>query len=153
MKRGIKIGLVGSSGGHLLQLLQTRPAWNECDRFWVTFETPDATSALRRERAYWCYYPTNRHPLNLLRNTLLALRVLLRERPTHLVSTGAAVAVPFFYVGRLFGARTIFIEVFDRVDSATLTGRLLHPIATDFLVQWPEQLRFYPKARLLGPLL
>jgi UDP-N-acetylglucosamine:LPS N-acetylglucosamine transferase len=90
---------------------------------------------------------------NLIRNTALAVRVIGSERPTHLLSTGAAVAVPFFYVARLAGARLIYIEVFDRVEKASLTGRLVKPVTHDFLVQWPEQMNLYPKASLLGPLL
>ena len=148
-----RLALVGSSGGHLLQLLVLRPVWEEHSRVWVTFPTPDAVHALVGERAIWCHHPTNRNLPNLIRNTVLALRVLVRYRPTHIISTGAAVAVPFFYLGRLFGARTVYIEVFDRVDSATLTGRLVHPVTTDFFVQWPEQMPLYRKARLLGPLL
>ena len=148
-----RLGLVGSSGGHLAQLLALRAVWEVWDRFWVTFRTPDAESLLEGERVYWCHHPTNRNARNLVRNTFLARSVLAREHPTHLVSTGAAVAVPFFYLGRAFGATTIYIEVIDRVTTATLTGRLVSPVADHMLVQWPEQMALYPKAELLGPLL
>jgi beta-1,4-N-acetylglucosaminyltransferase len=71
-----------------------------------------------------------------------------------IISTGAAVAVPFFAFGRLaFGAMTVYLEVYDRVSSATLTGRLVYPIAHHFVIQWPEQRRYYPKAHLAGELL
>ena len=130
-----------------------REVWEGYDRFWVTFPTADARSLLEGERVYWCHHPTNRNIPNLIRNTRLALRVLRRERPTHLLSTGAAVAVPFFYVGRLKGARLIYIEVFDRIDTPTLTGRIVRPITQHFMVQWAEQLKLYPGAELIGPLL
>ena len=152
-RRPIRVALVGSSGGHLLHLRALSDAWSDVDHLWVTFDTPDAVSSLRGERVYWCYHPTNRHLPNLVRNTLLAARVLLRERPTHILSSGAAVAVPFFWLGRLFGAHTIYLEVFDRIDSATLTGRLVRPVAEHFLVQWPEQLAAYPNAEVVGPVL
>ena len=145
--------MVGSSGGHLLQLLALRAFWQDHDRFWVTFETEDAISLLRGERVYWCHHPTNRNIPNLARNTVLAAHVLRRERPDLIVSTGAAVAVPFFYVGRAFSTRNVYIEVFDRVAGPTLTGRLVRPVADHMLVQWPEQLRFYRSAELVGPLL
>lgn len=147
------VGLVGSSGGHLAQLLALRPFWERRDRFWVTFDTEDAVSLLREERVYWCHRPTNRNIPNLLRNTLLAIRVLRSERPTIVISTGAAVAVPFLWLGRLQGAKTVFIEVLDRIDSATLTGRLVAPVCSRILVQWPEQQALYPKSRVIGPLL
>jgi beta-1,4-N-acetylglucosaminyltransferase len=148
-----RIALVGSSGGHLLQLLALREFWQEHDRFWVTFPTPDARSRLAGERVYWCHHPTNRNLPNLVRNTILAVRVLRRERPTLIVSTGAAVAVPFFYLGRLQRARTAYIEVFDRIEKATLTGRLVGPVTQHMLVQWPEQQALYPRSELVGPLL
>lgn len=130
-----------------------RELWEGYDRFWVTFPTEDARSLLQGERVYWCHHPTNRNLPNLIRNTGVAIRVLRRERPTHLLSTGAAVAVPFFYLGRLLGARLLYIEVFDRIESATLTGRIVRRITHHFFVQWEEQLRLYPDAELIGPLL
>jgi beta-1,4-N-acetylglucosaminyltransferase len=148
-----RLGLVGSSGGHLAQLMALRPLWEHYDRLWVTFDTEDARSLLSRERVYWCHHPTNRNARNLLRNTALAIRVLRHERPTHLISTGAAVAVPFFFVGRLLGARLIFIETFDRIETPTLTGRIVAPITHHMFVQSPEQRHLYRDAEVLGPLL
>jgi beta-1,4-N-acetylglucosaminyltransferase len=151
--RPCRIALVGSSGGHLAHLVVLRPFWERHDRFWVTFQTPDAVSQLDGERNYWCHHPTNRNIPNLLRNTWLAWRVLRRERPTMIVSAGAAVAVPFLWLGRLMRIRTVYIEVIDRVDRPSLTGRLVRPVARHVLIQWPELQRAYPKGRLVGPLL
>ncbi len=146
----MKIGLVSSSGGHLYQLHVLREWWEKSDRFWVTFRKTDATSLLRGERAYWAFFPTTRNIKNLVRNAFLAFRVLRREKPDVIVSTGAGVAVPFFYLGKLFGCRLVFIEVYDRIDSPTLTGRLVYPIADAFLLQWPEQKAHFPRGRLIG---
>jgi len=148
-----RIALVGSSGGHLAHLLALRPFWERHDRFWVTFRTEDAISLLAGESVYWCHHPTNRNARNLVRNTRLAFSVLRRERPALIISSGAAVAVPFFWFGRLGGARTAFIEVIDRIDSGTLTGRLVRPVSTVVLLQWEEQRASYPRGTLVGPLL
>lgn len=149
----MKIALVGSSGGHLLQLLVLKQWWSQHDRFWVTFRKEDAISALGGERTYWCHHPTNRNALNLLRNTVLAWQVLAVERPDVIISSGAAVAVPFFYLGKLLGARTVYLEVYDRIDSATMTGRIVYPVADKILVQWIEQMVHFPKADFVGELL
>ncbi len=146
----MKICLVGSSGGHLTHLIQLEGWWSGYDRFWVTFDKEDARSCLRNERKYWCYYPTNRNLKNLLRNAFLAFSILRKERPDIIVSTGAAVAIPFFYLGRLFGCKSIYIEVLDRVNLPTLTGKIVYPVANRFIVQWEEQKSFYKKAENLG---
>jgi len=149
----MKICLVCSSGGHLLQLHVLKDWWRNHARFWVTFQKEDALSFLTGETAYWAYFPTNRSIKNLIRNAFLALKILLKERPDLIVSTGAGVAIPFFYLGKLLGAKLIFIEVYDRIDSPTLTGKLVYPVTDFFALQWEEQKRFYPKGKVLGQLL
>ena len=99
---------------------------------------------------YPCYFPTNRSFKALLINTRLAWRVLKKERPDLILSSGAAVAVPFFYLGKLFGAKLIYIEVFDRIDKGTMTGKMVYPIADRFIVQWEEQKQVYKNAVNLG---
>lgn len=146
----MKVCLVGSSGGHLTHLYMLEPFWKDKDRFWVTFDKEDARSLLNNEKMYRCYYPTNRNVKNLIRNTLLAVKILFKEKPDLIISSGAAVAVPFFYLGKLFGAKTIYIEVFDRIDAPTLTGKLVYPVTDKFIVQWEEMKKVYPKAINLG---
>lgn len=149
----MRLLLVCSSGGHLLQLYRLADWWKRYHRAWVTFQKPDALSLLRDERVYWAYHPTTRNLPNLIRNLRLALRVVRQERPDLVVSSGAAVAFPFFIAGKLFGAKTVYIEVYDRIDSPTLTGKLCYPLSDLFLLQWEEQKRFYPKGIVIGRLL
>lgn len=145
--------LVGSSGGHLAQLLALESWWGDRDRAWVTFPTPDAKSQLEGERVTWAHYPTTRNIPNLIRNTGVAVRLLRREKPSVIMSTGAAVAVPFFVLGWLRRIPTVYLEVYDRIDSPTVTGRLCRPFARLFCVQWEEQRKFYPGSVVVGPLL
>jgi len=142
----MRLCLVASSGGHLLQLVSLREAWQAHERFWVAFPTDDARALLEGESVRWAYYPTNRNAKNLVKNLWLAWRILRRERPHAIVSTGAGVAVPFLWVGRLLGVRTIYIESLARIQSLSLSGKLVYPIVHRFFVQWPELLHRYPKA-------
>ena len=149
-KENLKVCLVGSSGGHLTHLYMLKPFWENKDRFWVTFDKQDAKSILKDERMYPCYYPTNRNIKNLIRNIGVAWKGLRKEKPDVIISSGAAVAVPFFYLGKLFGKKLIYIEVFDRIDKPTMTGKMVYPIVDKFIVQWEEQKEVYKKAINLG---
>ena len=142
----MKIALVGSSGGHLTHLYLLKKFWENEDRFWVTFDKTDAKSILKEERFYPCYYPTNRNVKNTIKNTILAFKILRKEKPDLIISSGAAVAVPFFWLGKLFGAKTVYIEIFDRIDKPTLTGKLVYPVTDKFIVQWEELKKVYPKS-------
>lgn len=146
----MKICLVGSSGGHLMHLFLLKPFWSKQERFWVTFDKQDARSILEGEKMYPCYYPTNRSIKALFINSLLAFKILFREKPDLIISSGAAVSVPFFWIGKLFGAKTIYIEVFDRIKKPTLSGKLCYPVADRFVVEWNEMKRVYKKGINLG---
>ena len=114
------------------------------------FDKEDARSRLEGEKMYPCYYPTNRSLKALIKNTKIAWNVLHKEKPDLIISCGAAVAVPFFYIGKMMGAKLVYIEVFDRIDKPTMTGKMVYPIVDKFVVQWEEQKKVYPKAVNLG---
>ena len=144
---------VASTGGHLAQLLQLRPWWERHERTWVTFDKADARSTLDGERVVHAFHPTTRHLGNLARNALLARQTLDAYSPDAVISTGAGVALPFFALATARGIPTVYLEVYDRVDSTTLTGRLCRPFSRVFCVQWPEQVELYPGAELVGMVL
>ena len=131
-EKKIKVCLVGLFGGHLTHLYMLKPFWKDKDHFWVTFDKEDATSLLEGEKMYPCYYPTNRSLKALIKNTKIAWNVLRKEKPDIIISCGAAVAVPFFYIGKMMRAK------------------LVYPIVDKFVVQWEEQKKVYPKAVNLG---
>ncbi len=148
-----RVLLVCSSGGHLAQLVALRPWLAGTDARWVTFATEDARSQLAGETLVPAHHPTTRNVPNLLRNAALAWRELRGRRPDVVVSTGAGVALPFFVLARAMGVPTVYIEVYDRLDGPTLTGRLCRPFTTRMLVQWQEQRRLYRGAEVVGTLL
>lgn len=145
----MKICFITSSGGHLTHLIQLKEWWKDKERFWVTFEKEDSKSILKDEKKYWCYFPTNRNIKNLIKNTFLAVKILLKEKPDLIISTGAAPAIPFFYLGKLLGAKVVYIEVYDRIEKPTITGKVVYPISDLFVLQWEEQKKFYPRGQVL----
>lgn len=151
-RKEIEILLVCSSGGHLLQLLALREAWESFSRAWVTFDKSDARSLLADEQVFFAYGPTNRNIPNLLRNFKLAWRVVRRVKPRIMLTTGAGVAVPFAWIGRLLGVRIVYIESFTRIDGPSLSLRLISPVADRLYVQWPELAAVVPRARYAGSL-
>jgi beta-1,4-N-acetylglucosaminyltransferase len=144
--------LVCSSGGHLMQLDALREAWEPYERLWVTFDKSDARHLLRDERVLHAYGPTNRNIPNLLRNLRLALTVIRRERPSAILTTGAGVAVPFAWVGRLHGVSTVYVESFTRITGLSLSARMIAPVARRLYVQWPDTTAARHGARFVGNL-
>ncbi len=154
MKQKLRLGLITSKGGHLFQLIQLKDFWKTQDRFWVTFDGPDIKYYLRNEKKYFAFYPESRNIFNAIRNFLLSFRILKKERPKILISTGAAIAVSFFIVGKIFfKTKLIYIEPYDFVSYPSLTGKILYNFVDLFLIQHRHQKKWYPKAKYWGSLL
>lgn len=142
--------LVCSAGGHLLQLHALQEVWGAYEHHWVCLKKADAESLLAGEPVTWAHGPTNRNVLNLLRNLALALRVLWREKPTLILSTGAGVGVPFIWLGWLLRIHTVYLESYARRRGLSLSGRLVRPVASEFIVQHPALAQALPGVRYYG---
>ncbi len=148
-----KIGIITSRGGHLFQMYRLKPWWGKHDRFWATFQGEDVSSILKNEKIYYGHQPESRNTVNAIRNFFLAIKIIRKEKPTILISCGAGIAPPFFYVGKLLGIKLIFIEPYDFIAYPSVSGRLVAPIVDQLLVQHTEQLRFFRRAKYKGALL
>ena len=145
--------MVTSGGGHLLQILQLRELFIKYKRFWITFKGVDVDYYLKKGKVSYAYYPESRNWFNAIRNLFLAIKVLYKEKPTHLISSGAGIAVPFFIIGKIFfKTKLIFIEPYDFVAYPSLTGKLLYSIVIVdlFLVQHKIQKKWFKKAKYWG---
>jgi beta-1,4-N-acetylglucosaminyltransferase len=146
----VKIALVCSHGGHLTQMLMLVPAFEEHERFFVTYSGTRTESLADQERVY-LLQNIGTNPLLMAKAFLRALWILLKERPAIVISTGSEIAIPFSWTGKLLGARIVYIETWSRVRTRSGTGPLVYPVADLFLVQWPDVLRLYgSKARYEG---
>ena len=141
--------IVSTSGGHLTEVLTLERAFGRHRHFFVINDRIDLPPEMAR-RTYFIIH-AERSP-KVLVNFVEAWRILRRERPHVILSTGAGPAVPFAIVGRmLFGTRVIFVEIITRLSRPSLTGRLMYWLAHDFYYQWPGLERSFPRAVHGGP--
>ena len=144
----MKIGFVASSGGHWVELMCIKGLAEGRQCFFVTETGGQAEEA--RETPMYTLPQINRHEksflLHFFRLFRNAKRILKKERPDVLVTTGALIAYPFCLLTKLRGGKVIYIESFARVNKKSLTGRLVYPFADLFIVQWESQVKHYKKA-------
>ena len=81
-----------------------------------------------------------------LLNAVQAARYLLRYRPDVVISTGAGMTVPLFLLARFSGVTCVYVETGARISTPSMTGRILYPFASLFIVQNSALLPFYRKA-------
>ncbi len=145
----MKVCLACSAGGHLTELTRLEEAYRGQPHFFVTDKRVDTEEFAKRERVFFVTCP-RRNPLKLMLNFFETLDVLLREKPTVIVSTGADTAFFTCLLGKLLGAKLVFIESFARIREPSLTGKLLYPFADKFFVQWPDLKAKLPHAVYAG---
>lgn len=91
------------------------------------------------------------NPIKIFLSILYSFFLALLLRPKNVISLGATNVVFFCYWAKLFGAKVIHIECMNQVESRSVTGRVLYPIADKLFVQWAGLEQLYgPKAEYAG---
>jgi UDP-N-acetylglucosamine:LPS N-acetylglucosamine transferase len=128
---------VASSGGHWVQLRRLAPAFEGQDLAYVTTDSGHRAE-VDGERFYVVNDANRWNKLALVRCAWQLAWVLVRERPTVIVSTGAAPGFLAIRLGRLLKARTIWIDSVANVEELSMSGRMASTTADLCLTQWPD---------------
>lgn len=146
----MKICLTCSHGGHLTEILQLMNAFEGNDIFFITYEGARSSELTKK----YTMKNLGKNPLRFLSSIPKVFVILLHERPNIIISTGSEIAIPVFYIAKLFRTKTVFIESLCRVETPSLTGKIVYPVSDVFLVQWKQLLsQFGRKAQYWGNVL
>ena len=144
----MKIGLICSHGGHLTEILYLLEAFEGHEIFFITYEN-FRTKDLNYKKYLLENIGTN--PIKMSKSFLQMFKILSKEKPDTIISTGSEIAIPAFIIAKFLKIRTIFIESWCRVKTKSGTGKIVYPLSDLFLVQWPELLELYgEKAKFEG---
>lgn len=146
----MKIMLVCTSGGHFSTMQSLKPFWSQHDRVWVSDFKEDTSTLVDSEKVHWLPYQAPRDFTAFLRNFPSTFKVVTKEKPDLIVSTGASIAVNFAITAKLTGTRFMFVESLSRASELSLSGKLVYPICDELYVQWPDLSERYPKATFAG---
>ena len=89
---------------------------------------------------------------NMFPTTIGAIKILLKSKPHAIISAGPSMTIPTFWIAKLLGIKTIFLESWVRVHHKSQTGKLVYPITDLFIVQWHTMKKAYQKAKYVGRL-
>jgi UDP-N-acetylglucosamine:LPS N-acetylglucosamine transferase len=157
----MKLLIVLGEGGHTTELLKLVSLLEDHHEYHYIVSNKDSLSPSRIQHSgpvYRLVRPRGKHTghvhaaLRTAMATIQAIPILLRVRPGAVLSTGPAIAVPVSLVGKLLGARIIFIETGSRVTKLSMTGRIMYRCADLFFVQWPQLAAQLPEAIYAGRL-
>ena len=148
----IKICYTASEGGHTHELMQLSKLRSRYPGIFIT-ESKHVSDGFD---AVYTLPQVNRKSLRFLlrfvQSFFTVRRILAAEKPTHIISFGAMCTAPVCIIGKLMGIPVIYVESYTRINSLSLTGRIVYSFADLFVVQWKQLVYKYPKAIYGGAL-
>jgi len=152
----MKICLTANSGGHLNQLLQLKPFYENHEYFFLTNKTPFSEELSRFEKVYFVEKFIIKEMLSKLqfikpfKNLYQTIKPFYKEKPDVIITTGAGVSLGACLIGKLIRCRIVFIESIARTNSPSTFGKLAKYIADLIFVQWRGLQTYYSNSIYSG---
>ena len=135
--KGMKVVAIASAGGHWIQLLRLKPAYEAADLIYISTEKSFAETV--KEHRFYTVPDANRwNKMLLLKMAVEVFKIIRREKPDVVISTGAAPGLLGIIAGKTIGAKTIWIDSIANVEQLSLSGKLASRVASRTYTQWPH---------------
>lgn len=152
-----KVIFAASSGGHLSEMMCLSKLFNEYDYLLITERTELTETMQTSYNMKLLKYGPNsniiKYVFTLIYNLIMSFVYVMKFRPDTVVSTGAQIGGFVCVIGKLFGAKIIYIETLAKVNSLSRTGNNVYKFADRFYVQWKNLEEKYDKAKYIGRLM
>lgn len=126
---------VASGGGHWVQLMRLRPAFENCETLFVS--TNRGYAAQVAPSPFRCVPDANRwQKRRVIWMFLRVAWIVVRFRPSCVVTTGAAPGYAAIRFARLLGARTLWIDSIANAEVLSMAGRMAARHSDEWLTQW-----------------
>ncbi len=150
-KREVKIFIVSSCGGHLVQALEFYDCYKDYEHMFIVNDRTDLDKRMLDKTVFITHAERN---IKQFANIIEAFILLFKYKPKVIFSLGAAPAFVFSLIGKyFFKTKIIFIDSFSRVNTPSMTAKLIYRITDSFYIQWPSLKKYFPKAKYFGGLL
>lgn len=133
----MKIIVIASAGGHWTQLLRMKSAWAGHEVLYVStkasFSTfvPGERFVSVRDSSRW-------DKIGLMITFKEIFKIIFREKPDIVITTGAAPGVMAMVVSKFLGRKAIWIDSIANVEQISMSGKIASYFAWKCYTQWPE---------------
>src|SRR5690554_6733790 len=144
-----KVLFISSAGGHLAELMRLKPLFNRYDYKILTEYVPSSSTLQNNYHVEFLGNVSKGRGagmfMNMMKYSFQAMKEFTRNKPDVIITTGSYPAIPYCFIGKLFGIKTVYILSYARVQTKAKSADILYKIADVFIVQWKENLQTYPK--------
>ena len=129
-----KVLAVASGGGHWVQLLRLKKAFEGNEIRYMT-----TNKEYQKDIGEHLYIVTDANiweKLKLVRMFVEVAVVIIKFRPDVVITTGAAPGFAALLFGKLFGAKTIWLDSIANAEELSSSGKKAKLVADLWLTQW-----------------
>ena len=130
-----KILAVASAGGHWIQLLRLRPAFDDCEVVFASTRKGNA-SEVKGYRFHSVINATRRSFWNFFYMILQLIVLVMKVWPDVIITTGSAPGLMCLVVGKIFRRKTVWIDSIANVQELSTSGKKARHVADLYLTQW-----------------
>lgn len=147
-----KILLAASAGGHLSQMLSVKSAWAGCGNCVYVSSVEELRGKLEKLGKTYITGECNReHPVQTFMVMVRCLKIIIKERPAVIISTGAAPGLLCCFWGKLLcRSKVVWLDSIANTEKLSMSGRMVRPFADLILSQWPEVSAKYKNVEYAG---
>lgn len=132
-----KVVLIASVGGHWVQLLRLKPAFLDHEMIYIS--TKSTFSDTVEDCKFYSIPDGNRKDKKLLvKSFYKVLKIIKKEKPDVIITTGAAPGLMGLLAGKLLGSKTVWIDSIANASQLSLSGKLASIFVSRVYTQWPE---------------
>ncbi len=138
MRKKLKVFAVASIGGHWVQLLRIAKALEK--EFDVVYMSTEKCATMVEGRVYysmndffsrWDFY-------KMFPELLHSIYIICKEKPSIVITTGAAPGLVCLFAAKICGIRTVWIDSIANVEHISFSGRIASKFASRIYTQWPS---------------
>ena len=138
MRKKLKVFAVASIGGHWVQLLRIAKALEK--EFDVVYmSTHEKCATMVEGRVYYSMNDFSRWDFYKMFPELLhSIYIICKEKPSIVITTGAAPGLVCLFAAKICGIRTVWIDSIANVEHISFSGRNASKFASRIYTQWPS---------------
>jgi UDP-N-acetylglucosamine:LPS N-acetylglucosamine transferase len=134
-RKKTRVLAIASAGGHWVQLMRLRPAFNDCKVSYATVR--DTYEVDVQGSPFYVFRDASRdNKLGMWIQAAMLLWIVIRVRPDFVISTGAAAGYFAIRIAKMFGSKTCWIDSIANAEEMSLSGRMVKRYADVWMTQW-----------------
>jgi UDP-N-acetylglucosamine:LPS N-acetylglucosamine transferase len=132
-----KVLALSSPGGHWVQLCRLIPAFSKSEVVYAC--TYSKASELTDDDNYYVIGDISRDSIQRIFSVILGIvKILMKEKPTVIITTGALPGLITIFFGRFFGIKTVWLDSIANSEEISMSGKIASYLAHHCFTQWQD---------------